>query len=70
MGVLPTEDELLQGESATWSAYLPKALVAALKRGAMLDGYKSVGTYAAHLLVHSLRSREEERLKEQIAKRR
>ena len=68
--VLPEVDELLQGESATWSAYLPKALIAELKRAAVMDGVKSTGAYAARLLVFALRRREAERLEQQLSRRR
>jgi hypothetical protein len=66
--VLEKRDELLQGDSKTWSAYLPVALVEALKRASVTDGYKSTGAYVAQLLVFALRARERERLAEQLAK--
>lgn len=59
--VLEERDSLLLGDSKTWSAYLPVALIEELKRAAAADGFKSAGSYAAQLLVFALRTREAER---------
>lgn len=59
--VVPAKDPLLLGEQRTWSAYLPVALIEAVKASAQEDGFRSAGSYAAQLLVFALRVRERER---------
>lgn len=59
--VIPEADPLTVGARTTWAAYLPKALVEELKRGAREDGFRSASAYAEALLVFALRRRHEER---------
>lgn len=68
--MLPARDELLQGDSKTYSFYLPERLVRELDRAAGFDGVKSRGQYVALLLTAALRLREAERVEEAAAKRR
>jgi hypothetical protein len=58
----PPPDPLTLGEKKTWAAYLPVALIDALKRGAREDGFPSASAYAEALLVFALRRREAERV--------
>lgn len=60
----PAPDPLTQGEKMTWAAYLPVALVDAVKSAAKQDGFKNASVYVETLLVFALRSREDERVKD------
>lgn len=64
----PAPDPLTLGEKMTWAAYLPVALVDAVKRAAKEDGFKSASTYVETLLVFAIRTREEERVEDRRRK--
>jgi hypothetical protein len=69
VSVLRERDPLLDGPGKTWTAWLPVALIESLKRNALIDGYRSVSSYAVDLLAFAIRARETERGTEKPSKK-
>ena len=64
----PEPDTLTLGEKATWAAYLPVALIEAVKHEAKEDGFKSASAYVETLLVFAVRARQAERVADRLKK--
>lgn len=65
MNVLREKDPLLDGPGRSTSFWCPDALREALKRDALIDGYKSSSSYMVDLLGFAIRARRAERAAQQ-----